>query len=245
MERMNVYKNTHMSATIWGMGSRINKLWKFGSTVVSWLLLIASAPTKFTPLLPVYDFFSKHWTHLWFRLCIALVATVLIYIFEIVDYFRPMVRVKLMPSGKASSDLVLRVTNVARQGNFKATCEVIGSRETCGIPLNKTVNLKWEGANSPQIGIAPNASESLFIASHEYDMPRNTSWLRLWGLDGQDKKQLVSAAWTRTPTEKLPEIDLKLSIFREGSIKPEIKYFTIRPESYIGPLEMFSSEVTA
>jgi hypothetical protein len=227
------------------MESRISKLWKFGSTAMSWLLVIVSAPTKFTPLLPVYDFFAKHWIHLWFRLCFALVATVLIYIFEIVDYFRPRVRVKLMPSGRASSDLVLRVTNVARQGNFKATCEVIGSRETCGIPLNKTVNLKWEGAISPQISIAPNASESLLIASHDYYIPHNTSWLRLWGLDGQDKKQLVSAAWTRTPTEKLPELDLKLCIFREGSIKPEISYFTIRPESYIGPLEMFAYEVPA
>jgi hypothetical protein len=227
------------------MGSRVSKLWKFGSTVVSWLLLVASAPTKFTPLLPVYDFFSTYWSHLWFRLCCALIATVLIYIFEIVDYFRPRVRVELVSSGKASSDLVLRVTNKARQGNFKATCEVIGSRETCGIPLSKTVNLKWEGATSPQISIAPNASESLLIASHDYYTPHNTSWLRLWGLDGQDKKELVSAAWTREPKEKLPEIDLTLCIFREGSIKPEIKYFTVRPESYIGPLEMFSSEVAA
>ena len=211
---------------------------------MTFLLTIASAPTKSATLLPLYEFFARHWPSIWFRLGFAAFVSLLIYIFEIVDYFRPKVRVKLMPSGRASSDLVLRVTNEARQGNFKATCEVLGSRDTCGIPLNKTVNLKWEGATSPQVGIARNASESLLIASHDYYMPHNTSWLRLWGLDGQDKKQLVSAAWTRTPTEKLPELDLKLCIFREGSIKPEIKYFTIRPESYIGPLEMFITEVS-
>src|ERR1019366_9309429 len=121
------------------MGDRVRKLWKFGGAVVTWLLVIASAPTKVALFRPFYIFLSDHWQSIWFRVAFAIVATILIFIFEIIDFCRPRVRVVLTPSGAASSELVLGVKNVGKDGDFSATCEVVGSRETCGIPTGKTV----------------------------------------------------------------------------------------------------------
>lgn len=107
------------------MGARLKILWKTGAVVVAWLLAIASAPTKLAQLRPIYQFLADHWASVWFRAAFALVATVLIFIFEIIDFWRPKVKVVLTPSGRASSELVLGVKNVGKEGDFTATCEVV------------------------------------------------------------------------------------------------------------------------
>jgi hypothetical protein len=109
------------------------------------------------------------------------------------------------------------------------------------IPYKSHSALKWEGVTTSQVNIASNDSSSLLIASHEF-VEHNIAWLRLWRLDGQDAKHLASAGWERTPSEKLPEFDIKISVFRDDAVKPLVKYFTVRPESYVGPLEMFVTE---
>jgi hypothetical protein len=115
------------------------KVWKFGSTAVTWVLVIASVPNKVAPITPIYNFFAHYWSSLWFRVMFAVIATILIYIFDLIDLFRPKVNVSLMPSGGGSSDIVLRVQNDGQQGNFRAMYEIVGSRETCGYPINRTV----------------------------------------------------------------------------------------------------------
>lgn len=100
------------------------------------------------------------------------------------------------------------------------------------------MGLKWDGMSTAKVNLPTNLSANILIASHD-QTSNNASWIRLWGIDGQDKKQLASASWEIAPKKKLPEFDLKLSIFRNGSLKPEICYFTVRPASYLGPLEMF------
>ena len=147
------------------MVSRWKLAVKVVASVIAGMVYVGSLPAKIGLVTGFYSFFVAHWHNIGFR---TLVFTFLIpapFAFEIIDFFRPKVKVELMPSGEGSSELVLRVTNVGRQGNFKGTCEVVGSRETCGIPLNKTVNLKWEGVTAAQISIATNASESLLIAT--------------------------------------------------------------------------------
>ena len=218
--------------------------WKFVfkvvGSVIAAMVYVGSLPAKITLLTGFYSFFVTHWHSLGFRTLVFAFLIPAPFVFEIIDYCRPKVRVNLMPSGKGRHDLVLRVTNKGRRGNFKATCEVVASRETCGVPLDRTVNLKWVGITVPQTTIVANDSESLLIASYEMESSE-TSWLRVWGLDGQEKKQLTAAAWTPMPRERLPEIDLKVSIFREGSVNPRICYYTLRPASCVGPLEMFVS----
>src|ERR1700747_1727221 len=120
------------------MLEKFKTAWKAGGVFLTFLIAVASAPTKIALLKPLYVFFAEHWSSLWVRLCFAVTVSILIYVFEIIAFFAPKVKVELMPSGKGASDLVLRVKNVGRQGNFKATCEVVGSRETCGIPLDRT-----------------------------------------------------------------------------------------------------------
>lgn len=209
-------------------------------SVIAVMLYLGSLPAKLLLFASFYDFFAIHWHNILFRTLIFVALIPLPFIFEIVDFWRPRVKVVLTPSGAASSDLVLRVTNIGKEGDFRATCEVVGSRETCGIPLGRIVDLKWEGIGTAQVNLAVNLSANLLIASYDRRLD-DTSWLRLWGIDGQDKKQLAAASWERTPHEKLPEFDLKLNIFRAGSTKPQIAYFTVRPESYVGPLQMFTS----
>jgi hypothetical protein len=223
------------------MLEKIKKLWKAGGVALTFLFAISSAPTKIVLLKPLYMFFAEHWPSIWFRVGCAFLVSAIIYVFEIVAFFKPTVNVSLMPSGGGSADIVLRVKNDGKQGNFRATYEIVGSRETCGYPMDRTAVLKWEGVGTPQVNIAGNDSASLLIASHEF-VEHNIAWLRLWRLDGQDAKQLASAGWERKPSEKLPEFDLKISVFRDDAVKPLVKCFTVRPESYIGPLEMFVTE---
>ena len=61
------------------------EVWEHGRELGS---VIASAPTKLASLNPIYNFFASQWPFLWFRVGFAVVGTVLIYVFDIVNFAR-------------------------------------------------------------------------------------------------------------------------------------------------------------
>jgi hypothetical protein len=206
------------------------------------LLLIASAPTKIKLFLPVYKLLATYWPLLWFRLACAVVAILFIFVFEIVEFFRPRVKVLHTPSAGPSVDIVLKVTNQGRDGIFWATAEIAGGNKTNYInhhPSDRTVDLKWENQKELEVPLQRNASKNLEIGRVE-KLTEQMEELRLFCFsDDGARTTFGTAKWDiRQQQQQLPSFRLRVSVFCKGSRKPLVKYFMVGPKTSGGPLEM-------
>jgi hypothetical protein len=226
------------------MLDKVKAVWKVVVSVFTVLATIASAPSKVAALHPVYQFLANHWASLWFRALFAAFAVSLIYVFEIVDFFLPTVKITPTASGGYAPRVVLRVTNDGNKATFRATAEIVGSRHAGMQPTNYTAELRWENRKDPEAVIGRKAGLNLLIA-YTHTVTQDLSELRLFSVGEDADSYFASARWNVDPQEKLPELDLKVSVYHDLAKGPAIGYFTVRPEKYFGPLEMVKCEVPA
>lgn len=149
------------------------------------------------------------------------------------------VDITLTPTSGPRPDVLLAVKNQGAKGVFYAQCTPLALRNSPNELARGTFDLKWEHTFDKCESIGTGASCNLLIATVETDQRNATATMQIWGLSGNEKKQREWSLWNVNVKEKLPEYDLKISIFSDGAEGLVSEQFTLRPKAWHGPLEMF------
>jgi hypothetical protein len=170
---------------------------------------------------------------------IALVAALVLASYsQIKDYFLPTISVDLIPTAGQRPEMELRVTNRGKGREFYAQCEFLALRHSPNRLSQVSYSLKWESSNSKRLFLAKGESAKLLIARAERDHKTAFAEMELLGLYGEELKRYESAGWHLSSRENVPEYDLKISIFSDGTKKPLERIYTLKPKTWYGPLEM-------
>lgn len=147
--------------------------------------------------------------------------------------------VKLTPTSGPRTDVLLAVMNQDETRDFYAQCTPLVLRNSPNELARGTYDLKWEHSFDKCVSIGAGATCNLLIATVETDHKNGLATMQIWGLSAEgEKKQCEWSRWNTELNEKLPEYELKVSIFSDGTKGPFSERFILRPKAWYGPLEM-------
>lgn len=156
----------------------------------------------------------------------------------LLPYLKSKLRIELTPSSGPRPDVLLTVKNNGRSRNFYAQCTPLALRNSPNGLRSGTYDLKWEHTFEKCVPIGAGASSNLLIATFDDDQKNALAMMELWGLSGNAKKQCEWSRWNLDSREKVPEYDLKISIFSDGARGPFSERFTLTAESWHGSPKM-------
>jgi hypothetical protein len=147
------------------------------------------------------------------------------------------------PTGGPSQDLRLMVTNLGRLASLQGTAVVTATRNYPNRHRLGTYTLMWLGRGSNTIPLDRGQSEALLVARwkiHDGPVPR-LAQVALVECHGSAEAEWDGFRWNMEPNEKLPEFDVDISIAGSGFSEPFRRSYTLRPSSWLGPLELFEA----
>jgi hypothetical protein len=156
----------------------------------------------------------------------------------LLPYLKPSLNIDLIPISGARLDVLLAVKNQGNKRDFYAQCTPLALRNSPNELARGTFDLKWEHTFERQISIGAGATCNLLIATVDIDHRNSLATMQICGLSGSEKKQCEWSRWNTEPNEKLPEYELEISVFSDGTKGPVSARFTLRPKDWYGPLEM-------
>lgn len=149
--------------------------------------------------------------------------------------------IQLASSTGPSAEIVAMVTNRGEPREMSARCTITALRVGGRAHQFSTraFDLKWENetARIVRVGMHP---RNLLIATVDEQRSKGLPTMRIWGLSDGTAKEYEWQSWNAEPDEELPEYDLEISIYTDG-VLPHSESFTLRPKSWLGPLEMVSA----
>jgi len=202
------------------------------------LLAIADEPAQFATWAGWFRALSPHLHTDAFRWVLGVVGTLIALAPWIVEWCKPSISVLLLPSSGSRTQMDLRVTNTGARREFYAQCEFIALRHSPNPLAQVTYSLKWESVKGKRLFLGKGESANLLIARATQDHINAFAEMELLGLYGEEVKRYEWAGWETSSREVLPEFDLRISIFGDGTKKPLQRLYTLRPKTFHGPLEM-------
>jgi len=157
---------------------------------------------------------------------------------------RPIVNVDLAPTGGPSPSLRLTVTNRGQPGQLNARAAITATREDPNAIRTGTFQLKWLNESAPDRSLATGHQADLLIAKLQEPPQQQPGehWyvMAVQQLAGGTEAQWQTFTWLASPTERMPECDLEISIHASYARQPLVRRFTVRPAGPWRPLEMLS-----
>ncbi len=146
--------------------------------------------------------------------------------------------VRLEPSSGPSTEIVLRVANNGSPRDMSAQCTVTALRigGKAHEVSSRTFDLKWENESGRIVRVGSHP-RNLVIATVDHQRGKGLPTMRVWGLLDGKAKEYEWRSWNEEPGEELPEYDLRITVYSDGS-EPYSETFILRPESWLGPLTM-------
>ena len=222
--------------------------WRQAVSVPLWFLGLAGIAANVRRWIYGYHFLRDHaplisshpivWTI--FSLVSAFVLT---FYSQIQEAVRPSISVELVPTLGSSPAMEVRVKNTGKGREFYAQCEFLALRNSPNPLPRITFDLQWAGREDKRLFIANQDTANLLIADFTQDQKTAFAEMTVWGLSGLEKKPYGWAGWSMNSREKLPEYDLGISIRGDGAKVSKQLVFTLRPQKFYGPLEMFKKSV--
>jgi hypothetical protein len=148
-------------------------------------------------------------------------------------------RLEFEPSGGLAVEVTLGVRNRNGTGLFRAECRILKIVNDPNERSKGVQKLKWVNGNSGEIRIPRNETENLLIAtfSSSYEAGDRVGKIGLISLrDGQTFKYATAIWIGQDPS--LPDCQLEIRFFREGTAQPRIAHFSLSPENWTGPLRL-------
>jgi hypothetical protein len=214
----------------WGV---LKKAWGVISVILAFIGL-AAVPTNIERWGTAFAFIAHH-AH-W--MTYVGIASLLAYLaVELLPYLKPKLKIELVPSSGPRPDVLLTVKNNGGSRDFYAQCTPLALHNSPNGLSRGTFDLKWEHTYDRCVPIGAGASRNLLIATFDYDHKNALATMELWELSGSTKKQRESSRWNFSSREKVPEYDLEISIFSDGT-GPFSECFTLGAESWHGSPKM-------
>jgi hypothetical protein len=152
--------------------------------------------------------------------------------------------VELTPSGGPSPDLRLSVRNNGKVAKFSANGRILDLRHSPNDYRRGTYRLGWLGRDSHEEVIAQGEVGTLVIGAFDTGDPYSKLQDRMCEVTLQEfvpragLRRWDSARWIMHPSEAVPEFDIEVSIHSDKASRPLAKRYTVRPQNWLGPLEM-------
>jgi len=153
----------------------------------------------------------------------------------------PHLKVSVTPTSGPTSSLCLTVKNLGKPSNISAFCEIIGHPNGVNDFRTGEFRIGWEGAIQRKL-LNKDESANLLLASFEELITLNQCELMTWQNVEGKPSIFNSARWNKIPKEKLPGFDLKIRIVGDNTKAARTFTCTVRPHSFIGPLEVVNLE---
>ena len=137
-------------------------------------------------------------------------------------------------------DTLLTITNTGPAGSFSAQGRLYSLRNSPNDFQRAPFPIPWQNSNAREAPIGRRAADNLLIASFTLGMVGDTRMGELtihrWTQTAVGR--VDGSRWIVNPNEKLPQYDLEISVFEQKHRKPVTRRYTLRPASFIGPLEL-------
>jgi hypothetical protein len=149
---------------------------------------------------------------------------------------------KVQTTGGPGEQVRLVVTNHGRQGEFRATAELIAKRNDPNKMKSGSFTVPWLGG-TPSITLATLQQDALLLARFEVStqlIPDRFMMgdICLIELRGSSVEVWSGIRWVMTPDAAVPELDLEIRLTGGGASRPLVLKYTLRPSEWLGPLEL-------
>lgn len=206
--------------------------------VCVFVIALADIPAKLTIWSGWLAALSPHLHTLTFRWILGCGGVLVCLAPWIAEWCRSNVRVLLAPTSGPRPEMELRVTNKGSGREFYAQCDLLSLRNSPNPLARVSYSFKWESTDNKRLFLEKGESANLLIARTVQDHKNAFAEMELVGLYGKELKRYEWAGWNVHSKEAVPEYDLKVSIFSDGTKKPLEHVYTLKPKTVYGPLEM-------